>query len=97
MLGPSAEPGVFWIKDREVLAQDLARGIALDTLCAHIPGSDLAIDIEHENRVVGNPFDEQAEPLLALAQRLFMAAPLGQIARDLRKAHERRHLDRAWP
>ena len=45
-----------------------------------------AVRVEHEDRVVADALDQQAEPLLALAQRFLVLAPLGQVARDLGEA-----------
>ena len=59
------------IEGREVLADDLVGGVALDALGAGVPGRDVAVRIEHEDRVVLHALDQQAEALLALR-----AAPL---------------------
>ena len=86
---PAALARVGGIEGREVAADDLVRGIALDPLRSGVPRGDDAVGVEHEDRVVGDAFDEQAEALLALAQRLFVVAPLGQVARDLGESDQR--------
>ena len=53
---------------REVVADDLARLVALDPLGAGVPGHDAAARVEHEDRVVLDRLDQQAEARLALAQ-----------------------------
>ena len=40
------------VEEREVAADDLVRGVALDPLGAFVPGHDPARRIEHEDRVV---------------------------------------------
>ena len=48
------------------LPDDLIRRIALDALGPFVPAADVALGIQHEDRVVLDPFDEQAESLFAL-------------------------------
>ena len=74
------------IEAREVLADDLVGAVALDALGAGVPGRDVAVGVEHEDRVVLDALDQQAEALLALPQRLLVLAPLGQVAGDFREA-----------
>ena len=44
--------------------------IAFDPLRARVPIDDVSRRIEHENRVIGNGFDEQAEAALGFLQFL---------------------------
>ena len=63
--------------------------VALDALGAGVPARDVAVGIEHEDRVVLHALDQQAEALLALAQLLLLRAALGEVARDLGEAAQR--------
>src|SRR5690349_7147551 len=54
---------------REVLSDDLVGPIALDAFSTGIPGQDVAIDVEHEDRVVLHPLHEQLKTLFAFSQR----------------------------
>src|SRR5262249_34433817 len=58
------------VEGREVLADDLVGAPALDPLGGGVPGLDVPGRVEHEDGVVGRALDEQAEPLLALAEPL---------------------------
>ena len=69
-----------------MLADDLVGAIALDALGARIPARHASLRVEHEDGVVLHCLDEQAKALLALAQQLFLATALCQIARDLGEA-----------
>ncbi len=53
-----------------MLADDLLGAVALDPLGAGVPVGHDAARIEHIDRIVGDALNQQAEPLLALAQRL---------------------------
>ncbi len=70
-------------------AQDLPGLVALDAPGAGVPGRDPALGIQLADAVVGDAFDQQAELLLAAAQRLLGSTPLGQVARDLGEAAQR--------
>src|SRR6185295_1553135 len=59
------------IKDREMLSDDLVGGVALDPLGAGVPGSDVSPGVEHEDGVVPDALDHEAEALLAHAERYF--------------------------
>src|SRR5690606_9733690 len=76
------------VEMREVLAEDLRGGIPADALGAAVPAADEAVSVEHEDRIVVDAFDEQPKAFLALRERLLLAAPFAQIARDLREADE---------
>jgi hypothetical protein len=55
------------VEDREVLADDLLGCVALQPPRAGVPGLDVAVAVEQEDRVVDHRLDEQAElvgPLL---------------------------------
>lgn len=67
---------------------DFLRSIALDTLGAEIPTADIAVGIEHVDRIVRDALDEPAELFLALADRLFGRPAFGQVAGDLGIADE---------
>src|SRR5581483_10163212 len=58
------------VKDREVTADDLCRGVALDALRAGVPAADHAFRIEHEDRVVHDARHQKLEPLLAASKAL---------------------------
>src|SRR5690606_37231220 len=76
------------VEMREVLAEDLRGGIPADALGAAVPAADEAVSVEHEDRIVVDAFDEQPKAFLALRERLLLAAPFAQIARDVREADE---------
>ena len=62
---------------------DLSRAVALEPFGARVPGRDVAVQVEHEDGVVADAFDDEPESLLALAQRLFGLASLGEISGHL--------------
>src|SRR5437764_277613 len=48
-----AAPGVFGrVEDREMPADDLVGGVALDPLGALVPSDDLARRVQHQDRVI---------------------------------------------
>ena len=53
-----------------MLADDLVGAVALEALGAGVPGQDMPLRVEHEDRVVAHALDEQPEALLALQQTL---------------------------
>jgi hypothetical protein len=63
-------------------ADDLVRGIALDALRPGVPARHDAARIEHEQGIVGDPGDEQAELPLAVAQRFERRLFDGHVAPD---------------
>ena len=69
-----------------MLADDLVGRVALDPLGPGVPGGDVAVGVEHEDRVVPDALDQEPEALLALAQRLLGLLALRQVARDLGEA-----------
>src|SRR5205823_5475609 len=70
----------------EVLADDLLGRIALEPLGPSIPGGDHALWVEHEDGVVPNPLDQQAETLFAQAKFLLGLFPIRKVSRDLQEA-----------
>src|SRR6185295_16927466 len=70
------------------LPDDLLGTVALDPGGAAVPGRHDAIDVEHEDRILAHPLDQQAKALLAVPQALLVLAPLGQVARDFRKSDQ---------
>ncbi|MEO8524359.1 MAG: hypothetical protein ABI460_06545 [Caldimonas sp.] len=71
-----------------MLPDDVCCRVALDALRTDVPGGDLAVDVEHEDRIFGHAFDEQAKPLFALAQGFFVTAPLREVASDFREPQQ---------
>src|SRR5690606_4002683 len=86
VLGPAAADRIGLIEARDVAADDLLGGITVHLLGAGIPRGDPSLHVDHEDGVVLHVGDEAAETLLALAQRVFVRAPLGEIARHLGEA-----------
>ena len=76
------------VEDREMLADDFVRPVALDALGAGVPVADDAAGVEHVDRVVGHALDQPAEQLLAASQLLLGLPSLGEVARDLGEAYE---------
>jgi hypothetical protein len=85
-VGPSIADGFVGIEAREVLAQDLVNGIALDPLRALVPGRHPSRGVQQEDRVVSGALDELTKSLLALSERLFRLPAPGEIVGDLEKA-----------
>ena len=76
------------IKAREMLADDLARRIALDALGAVVPSGDDAVRVEHIERIVCHAADQQAELPFAFAQGFLRPALLGDVTGDLGETQE---------
>src|SRR6185437_14170154 len=74
------------VEDREVLSDDLVFGITFDSLRALVPSDDVAPRVEHEDRVIFDALDEQAESLITLPQLLFGRTSRREVARDLGEA-----------
>jgi hypothetical protein len=55
------------VEDGEVLSDYLLGVVALDALGAFVSGGYVAVGVEHEDGVVLDALDEQAEALLVLA------------------------------
>ena len=85
----AALPLLFGIEAAEVLADDFRRRVLVDALRAHVPVGDVAVLIEHEDRVIGDALDDHAKAPLAFDQRLLRLAALGDVV-------SQRHLD-AFP
>src|SRR3954468_5332323 len=71
-----------------MLSDDLRLRVSLDALRAGVPARHLPARVEHEDRVVGDALDQQAELPFALDQRLLRGAALGDVVRDLGEADE---------
>ena len=69
-----------------MLADDFLGGIAFDALRAGVPVGDDAAGVEHVDGVIGHPLHQNAEPPLALQQRVLRRFPLRHVAGDLREA-----------
>ena len=67
------------IEPAEVLADDLGRRVLVDALRAHVPVGDVAVRVEHEDRVVGDALDHHAKAPFAFHQRLLRLAALGDV------------------
>src|SRR5581483_10771605 len=57
------------VEDREMSADNLATLIAFDALGAGIPIGDETVAVKHENGVIDDALDENAEAALAFTQR----------------------------
>ena len=66
--GPAAIDVLLGEETREVLTENLFRGIALDTLAARVPGDHVAVAIKKIERVVADAFDDGAQLLVVEAQ-----------------------------
>ncbi len=84
----AALPILFGIELREVLADDLVGGISLDALGASIPIADIALRIEHVERVVRDALHEQLKLLLAALEAFFGRLSLRQVAGDFGEADQ---------
>src|SRR6266853_1166053 len=77
-----------WIEIGHVLSQNLPTLVTLDSLGADVPTGHEAFRVEHHDGVLSHAVAQQPEALLALSKFIFVAAPLGEIPGDLRKADE---------
>src|SRR5207248_1796462 len=66
VLGPASCQRLRRVERREVAADDLLGGVALDPLGPGVPGGDPPPGVEHEDSVVRRALDQQAQ-LLGLA------------------------------
>jgi hypothetical protein len=66
MLGPLAFDRILGIKLAKVLPEDFVRLVARDALRTAIPADHMAVGVQHENRVVGQAFDQQTKAFFAL-------------------------------
>src|SRR5690606_29904893 len=64
----AAGPVLIGVEAREMLADALARPVALDPLRAGVPAGDAAFDVEHEDRIIVHALDEHAELLRVLVE-----------------------------
>src|ERR1700722_10718647 len=60
-------------------SDNLLGGISLDALRSAVPAGDEPFRVQHENRVVGDAFDQQAKSLFASAQFFGRLPALGNI------------------
>jgi hypothetical protein len=58
-LRQSRPPIGLGVEDREMLAQDLGFLVALEAACPGVPACDIALGVEHVDRVVGDRLDQQ--------------------------------------
>src|SRR3954464_1118462 len=63
-----------------MLSDDFIVRVTLDASRAGIPARDQPIGVEHIERIVGHAGDQQAELALAVTQRFFCLASLGDVA-----------------
>src|SRR3546814_1934509 len=77
---------VVRIKHRKMPTGDITAAIAGALLRTKVPADDIAIRIEHEDRVVLDAIDKQAEALLAQTQQFLLLASLAEITRDFGEA-----------
>ena len=90
------------VEAREMLADDLGGGVALDALRAGVPARDAALGIEHEDGVVDDALHHQPEAPLAVGEQaralehpqLELIARRFQLGED-RAQHESGHHHRA--
>ena len=73
--GPTVAAVLGRVEDRDVLADDLARLVALDALGAKVPGQDVAIGSHQEDRVVGDRLDQETKRLRSVGE--FSEGPSG--------------------
>src|SRR6185295_4768052 len=76
------------IKAGEVLAEDFFATVAFDAFRTRVPAGDHALGIDQEYRIVRYAFDEQPEPLFALAQCFFLFLSLAEVPCDLGKSEQ---------
>ena len=72
-----------------MLSDDFVGGIALEALCASIPICDDPARIEHVNRVVKHPFNEDSEPPLGFDNGLLCLHVFSDVARNLGEPDQR--------
>lgn len=73
------------VEPAEVLTKNFLGGIAFEALrTGACSARDMALGIEHVDRLIGDTLDEQAEALLALGQGFGGAPTLVEVAGDLR-------------
>src|SRR5690606_6469223 len=71
------------VEAREVEADDLLGGVALDALRARVPVGDDAVGVEHEEGVIGDALDEEAELALAGLENLLRLPFVGDVVHHL--------------
>ena len=79
------------IEDRDVLADHLAGGIALDPLRTLVPGEDVPIGPDQEDRIVQDSVDQEANRLRSVGEvgEGALARGRGSLRRsDLRDSHK---------
>ncbi len=89
LLGPAPLDGLLGVEAGEVLADDLLGPVALDALRPAVPGGDPALRVEHEDGVVLDALDHQAEAIFTEAEFLLGLLAIGQVPGDLQEAPDR--------
>src|SRR3569623_142956 len=87
-LRQTASPIFRRVKLGKVLTDNLGARVAFHALRADVPVGNLARGRDHENCVVRDALHQEAETLLAFAQRFLRCSPLGDIACDLGETNE---------
>ena len=59
-----------------MLTDDLGRRVLIDSLRAQVPVGDIAVAVEHKDRVVGDALDDRAKAPFAFHKRLLCFAAL---------------------
>src|SRR4030095_5442343 len=77
--GPSCLNGFWRIEAGKMLANYLFSRVALNAFRSGIPSSDIALRIEHENRIVLYALNQQSKSFLAFAQSLFTFPAVGDV------------------
>ena len=62
-----------------MLADDFGRRVLVDALRAHVPVGDVAVRIEHEDRIIGDALNDHPKAPLAFHQRFLRLAALGDV------------------
>src|SRR5215204_1153238 len=70
----SAPDVLIGVEDREMLPDDLLGLVALDALSSKVPCCDVPIGVEHEDGVVLDALDQEAEALFAFPEN-FVGRP----------------------
>src|SRR5262249_56340114 len=86
--GVAGREVVVEIGEAEVLADDLARRVALDAPGARIPRRDDAVDVELEDRIVDHGVHQAAKPAFGLQDMPAGLLALGDVAGDFGEADE---------
>ena len=75
-----------WVEADEAFSKDFVGPITGNAFGADVPGDDIALQVEHVDRMVFHPLDEQVKSFLAGFQGLLRTPPpLHQQAEDRRR------------